>query len=268
MSTEAYKKWVEKGRPWSKAKPIAHIEKWARANGVKVLGTIGNNAHLTSNRPQDHTPFSSTAWPDPLPGYIVTAIDLAPAAGLGEAVLAAARAGKLPWLKYMNYDGKHYEHGDGFKKGTSSKDEHLHLSQRTDYLNAELAADWINVKPGKPSTGGGSKPAPGTPVDFPLPERHWFGADDGSDRSHSGLHGRKTGGKLDSTWIKAWADQLKARGWPIGKGKKWLNRFGNDGKFGDEYEALARAFQRDQGLAADAKIGPDTWNAPYRNPVT
>lgn len=271
MSTQAYKDWVARGRPWKKARPVADVEKWARANGVPVLGTIGNNAHLTSNRPQDHTPFSTTEWPDPISGDWVCAIDLEDVAGLEDALLAGARAGNMPWLKYMNVHGRNYHCRDGFKDSTPSADkEHIHLSIRSDHLETALADDWINHKPGKPSRppAEGDRPAPGPDVAFPLPAGHWFGADDGSNASHSGLHGRKTAGKLDATWIKAWASQLGKRGWSIGKGKKWLNQHGNDGKWGEEYDALCLAFQRDQGLAADRKCGPNTWNGAFDNPVT
>lgn len=275
MSTEAYKRWVERGRPYKKARPIADVEKWARANGVGVLGVIGDNAHLTSNRPQDHTPFSYTAWPKRLPlhdrEYWVCAIDLEPEAGLANAILAGARAGQMPWLKYANLNGRHYEHEDGFKESTDSSDEHIHLSARTDHLTTELQDDWINVepaKPSKPSKPAEGKPAPGPDVAFPLAAGHWFGADDGTDRSHSGGHGRKTKGKLDATWIKTWASQLGKRGWSIGKGKRWLSEYGNDGEWGDEYDALCEAFQRDQGLPDDRKNGPRTWNAAFDNPVT
>ena len=268
MSTQAYKDWVERGRPWRKARPVADVEKWARANGIRVIGTIGNTAHLTSNRPQDHTPFSSTAWPDPLPGDIVCAIDLADAAGVAEAILAGAREGNMPWLKYANLNGRNYHCRDGFEKSTDSDDEHIHLSIRTDHLDTALAADWINVKPAKPSRPAEGKPAPGSDLEFPLPKGHWFGADDGTDRSHSGLHGRKTDGKLDATHIKAWATQLGKRGWRVGKGKTWLSEHGNDGKWGAEYNALCEAVQRDQGLAPDRKCGPATWNAAFDNPVT
>jgi hypothetical protein len=270
MSSQAYKDWVADGRPWKKARPIADVEKWARANGVPVLGTIGDNRHLTKDRPEDHTPFSSTAWPDDLPGYWVCAIDLEDESGLEDAILEGARAGNMPWLKYANLHGRNYHCRDGFKSSTdSSDDNHIHLSARSDHLDTALAADWINHKPGgKPSKPAEGAPAPGPDVAFPLDADHWFGADDGTDRSHAGLGERKTNGKLDRTWIKTWASQLGNRGWSIGKGKTWLNRYGNDGKFGDEYDALTRAFQRDQGLSADAQVGPRTWNAAYDNPVT
>lgn len=270
MSTQAYKDWVNRGRPWRKARPVADIEDWARANGVPVLGTIGDTAHLTSNRPQDHTPFSTTEWPDPISGDWITAIDLEDVAGLEDAILAGARAGNMPWLKYVNLHGKHYRCDDGFQKAHPTSDKsHIHMSIRSDHLHTALADDWINHTPAKPSRPAeGGKPAPGPDLKFPLPGTHWFGRDDGTDRSHSGLHGRKTGGKLDSTHIKAWASQLNKRGWRVGKGKTWLPNFGNDGKWGDEYDALCEAFQRDQGLPADRKNGPRTWNGAFDNPVT
>lgn len=272
MSTDAYKRWVERGRPWKKARPVADIEKWARKNGVTVLGTLGDNAHLTSKRPQDHTPFSTTEWPDPIAGDWVTAIDLEDVAGLEDAILAGARAGRMPWLKYVNLHGRNYHCRDGFKESSPSADkEHIHMSIRSDHLDTALADDWINVKPAKPSKPkppAEGKPAPGPDVAYPLPADHWFGADDGTPRSHSGTHGRKTRGKLDSTWLKTWASQLGKRGWSIGKGKKWLPNHGNDGQFGDEYAALVRAYQTDRGLGRDEKIGPQTWNDAFDNPVT
>lgn len=128
MATDAYVRWVNAGRPWRKARPIADIERWARARGIRVLGTIGNLAHLRASRPEDHTPFSATAWPIPLPDYVVTAIDLDPPAATGDAILASARNGAYPWLKYMNWRGRNYSYADGFKRGASNPDQHIHMS--------------------------------------------------------------------------------------------------------------------------------------------
>lgn len=139
MATAAYYRWVNAGKPWRLARPIADMQAYARQHDVNVLGTIGNGDHLTASTPEDHTPFSATAWPDPLPGYIVTAIDLANVHGLGAAILRDARAGATPWLKYMNFGNKQYSHSDGFKTGRSNPDGHIHLSIRTDHLNTSLA---------------------------------------------------------------------------------------------------------------------------------
>lgn len=139
MATQAYWTWKSLGSPWDPALPIAEIETWAEQNGISVLGTIGNQEHLTADRPQDHTPFSSTAWPFKLPGYIVTAIDLANVRGLGQAIEDQARAGLLPWLKYMNHSGRHLDSRDLDGDGQAwevypSSDKHVHLSIRTDWI--------------------------------------------------------------------------------------------------------------------------------------
>ena len=83
----------------------------------------------------------------------------------------------------------------------------------------------------------------------------------------SGYSGRKYGGVKDSSWLIRFAEQLARRGWPVGKGKTYL-RSGIDGKYGPEYAALVKAFQKDQGLRADGLIGEATWDAAYQNPVS
>lgn len=143
MATQAYRTWVSKGRHYTLAQPIKELVAWAKANGISILGTIGNEEHLQKSMPQDHTPFSFTAWPDPLDGYMVTAIDLANTNGLGQKIEDQARAGKLPWLKYMNHSGQHLDSrdldGDGktFEESPSS-DEHVHLSIRTDWQHRSI----------------------------------------------------------------------------------------------------------------------------------
>jgi hypothetical protein len=237
---------------------------------VPILGTIGNDAHLKADRPEDHTPFSFTAWPDPLPGYVITAIDLGDVESLSGDILAAARAGLTPWLKYANLGGRHYSTHDRFRSSYDSDDEHVHLSIRTDYLNSRVPLTWLDRTPGlppKPSVPR-PRPAPGPDVAFPLPSGHYFGYDDGTAWSHSGRHGRRTAGKTDAEWLQIWTNQLVKRGWNIGKGRTWLSRHGNDGAFGDEYAALVGAFQADQGLRQDRKLGRGTWDAAFDRPVT
>lgn len=118
--------------------------------------------------------------------------------------------------------------------------------------------------PSKPS----SRPAPGPIVSFPLPSGFYFGPKDGPRESVSGHYGRIFHGRSDRDWLREWTRQLIRRGWAIGKGARWLSRYGNDGRYGDEYAALIRAFQEDQGLRVDGLLGIQTWNAAYRNPVT
>lgn len=138
MATQAYYTWVKAGKPWKLARPIAEFQAWAKANGFTVLGTIGNDAHLTDDFPEDHTPFSYTAHPVPLPGYIVCAIDIADARGLGEAMLRGARARRFPWLKYLNVGGMHYDYRDGFKAGKPNSDRHDHFSILTTWIEKSI----------------------------------------------------------------------------------------------------------------------------------
>ncbi|MFG3338730.1 N-acetylmuramoyl-L-alanine amidase [Glycomyces sp. NPDC048151] len=143
----------------------------------------------------------------------------------------------------------------------------------------ERLADWVTdhladhngggggtgPKPDVPPTGS---PAPGPEIAFPLPQHYYFGPRTGGAASVSGHHGRTFNGRTDTEWLQEWARQLERRGWSIGRGKRWLPVYGNDGRYGSEYRALAIAFQNDQGLVPDGLIGPKTWAAAYRNPVT
>lgn len=138
MVSAAYSRWDRTGRQWEPARPISELEAWAHRNGFTVLGTIGNDDHLYASPPEDHTPFSATAWPLPLTDYIVCAIDIADERGLGAAILAGARAGKYPWLKYINTGQKHYDCRDGFRTWKYNPDTHNHLSIRTDFINASI----------------------------------------------------------------------------------------------------------------------------------
>lgn len=108
---------------------------------------------------------------------------------------------------------------------------------------------------------------PGPHYPFPLPGGYYFGKDDGSNASVSGWYGRKFKGKTDRQWLQEFGKQLARRGWNVGKGKTWLSGSGNDGKFGAEYDALVRRFQKDQGLKQDGKIGPRTWAAAFLEPI-
>lgn len=171
---------------------------------------------------------------------------------------------------------------------------HIHGSETRKYVESmvnkqnlmsvvegESVAEW-RAAGGKAvwETDGGTKPsvpvtkppvkdqAPGKPVAFPLPRGHWFGVDDGTAQSHAGLSGRVTKGKKDSEWIQIFVNQLKARGWDARKGGRYLTRYGNDGGYGSEVKELVGAFQEDQRLGKDYKLGPKTWNAAFLNPVT
>lgn len=135
-----------------------------------------------------------------------------------------------------------------------------------------LAADgivgpktWAKYKSGGSKKG---KSVPGPRHPFPLPSGYYFGPKSGGDKSVSGHYGRRFKGVKDSSWLIRFCKQLLRRGWSVGKGKSYLTKYGIDGLYGPELEALIRAFQRDQGLAVDGLLGRKTWDAAYRNPVT
>lgn len=128
--------WINAGRPFKVAAPIVYMVNYCKRKEITNLGTLGNADHQTADPPEDHTGFSSTAWPLRLPlavpvageRYWVCAGDFANDRGLGNAILRDARAGLLPWLKYMNFAGRSYTYADGFKQGSPNSDQHVHLS--------------------------------------------------------------------------------------------------------------------------------------------
>lgn len=138
MATQAYRDWVKAGRPWKKATPIDELETLARRHGVQVLGTIGNEAHLTADKPEDHTPFSQDGWPTrPVPDHYVTAIDLSNVHNLGSRLLSDARGGRIPWVKYLNFNGQHYDVREGWQP-RHSDDQHVHISIRSDWCTRSI----------------------------------------------------------------------------------------------------------------------------------
>jgi N-acetyl-anhydromuramyl-L-alanine amidase AmpD len=102
--------------------------------------------------------------------------------------------------------------------------------------------DWVISKakgqqpssPAPPSSGGGGQ-APPLRVDY-------FG------RSHNS----------SCPDVRVWQDKMRSRGWSIGV----------DGQFGPQSEDVCKKFQREKGLAADGKVGPQTWSTTWSAPVT
>lgn len=136
MATQAYWDWRNAGRPFRVARPIAELVTMARNAGVPVLGTIGNEDHLQAPTPEDHTPFSATAWPIKLPDYVVTAGDFGDGPH-SDRLLADARAGRLPWAKYFNFRRVNYSVRRNWE-GRSNSDSHLHVSIKSDHTYVSL----------------------------------------------------------------------------------------------------------------------------------
>jgi hypothetical protein len=145
MSTIEPREWVNKGKPWKKATPIEQLEVMCKEANVPMLGTLGNQEHLTAEYPEDHTPFSYTAWPVPLPGYFITAIDFKEGPG-GDQLVKDAIANRLPWVKYINHRNKKYSRKNNWKP-TWSSDVHCHCSIMSNHC-------FTNILPYNPFKGG------------------------------------------------------------------------------------------------------------------
>jgi hypothetical protein len=140
LVTQALQDWKAAGRPFRDARPILELIAMFKSHHVGFLGDLGNKDHLENPVPKDHTPFPKNPWPIALPpkpaGYIVCACDHAKG-HWADRMLADARAGRLPWLKYLNFGGHHYDVRNGWKE-ESSGDDHLHISIRSDWIDRSI----------------------------------------------------------------------------------------------------------------------------------
>jgi len=106
-----------------------------------TFGWYANNTHYQAVPPQDHTPFSATGWPVASPKYWVFATDVMHRPDLGVDCgvlfpywLAEAKAGRMPWLKYLIWQATIYDVRNNWQPQASSEHfDHIHLSARTDY---------------------------------------------------------------------------------------------------------------------------------------
>lgn len=148
MATAAYRAWVKAGRPWHVANVVNDYRQQLHAAGWQFteLGTIGNEAHLQAETPQDHTPFSATGWPGAHPYPAVLALDVM-AAGHDEPHVddlvyywvTQARAGHTPWVKYINWQGQKFDTRNGWAPTpTSGHFDHAHISFRTDWTDRSV----------------------------------------------------------------------------------------------------------------------------------
>lgn len=158
MATAAYRAWVNAGRPFKVCTPILAYRAQLTEAGWpgRLIGTIGDEAHLTAERPQDHTPFSVTGWPQENPYPYVHALDLMhkPEEGFDVNPIVAhwlwsARAGLTPWVKYIIWRGQRFDVRNNWQPVSADGHyDHAHKSFRTDHTNAWV--DGWNVLP----TGG------------------------------------------------------------------------------------------------------------------
>lgn len=157
MATVRYYAWNGAGRPYRLAPWVVTAKRQAAAHGVRWLGDLGNDVHLMASTPEDHTPFSVTAWPVALPDYVVLAEDFAAGPYCAE-VLKLCRAGdpRVGWIKYMNMFKHHYNRKSGFVEERSS-DAHWHISGMSNHSWADIPAGFDLFAPAAPAPPGGGR---------------------------------------------------------------------------------------------------------------
>jgi hypothetical protein len=148
MTSRQHQNWINKGRhDDGLAKPLAQLRDVLRAAGYTVYD-FPNTEHLDHMPPEDHTPFSETGWPQRMsPQWWRHAIDIMPPSStanlpslqwLGQRIFDDRQAGRITWLKYMNWPstGKLDEAvQDGWNPNhyhkSSGDTGHIHLSSVT-----------------------------------------------------------------------------------------------------------------------------------------
>lgn len=150
MAVTEFYTWDRLGRPLEPAKAVQELVLQCRAFWPDAeFGWMANKEHYEASFPQDHTPYSYTGWPAESPRWWVFATDLMDDPGNGvdlavvwPVILAEARAGKIPHLKYLIHQAKLYDVRYNWKEQESSgHPHHIHLSFDT---NAQFQGlgDW------------------------------------------------------------------------------------------------------------------------------
>lgn len=151
MAAALFHTWERLGRPLEPAQPVREIVdrlKVAFPRAAALFGWHADEAHYTADPPQDHTPFSADGWPAPDPQWWVCATDVMHRPDLGVDCrslfgywLSEARAGRMPWLKYLIWQATIYDVRHGWRPQPSAGHfDHIHLSTRTDHLTTHLGA--------------------------------------------------------------------------------------------------------------------------------
>lgn len=150
MAVVAYSRWEAQGRPVEPCTPVRDIVARMKAKypNAGPFSWYANEAHYQAVPAEDHTPFSQTGWPGPSPQWVVFATDIMhqPTKGVDCAKLfaywiAEARAGRMPWLKYMIWQAKIYDVRNQWRGNPSAGHyDHIHLSVRTDHRFTSLGS--------------------------------------------------------------------------------------------------------------------------------
>ncbi len=153
MAVAAYSAWKRAGKPVWPANPVKDIVDrlkvaYPAAAAQNLFSWYANEAHLTAVPAQDHTPFSQTGWPLASPEWYVFATDVMHRPDLGVDCgalfpywLSEAKAGRMPWLKYLIWQAKIYDvRNDWRPQSNSGHFDHIHISTRTDHRTTALGS--------------------------------------------------------------------------------------------------------------------------------
>jgi len=155
MTVTTYAGWVADGKPAKPAQPIADMVAMFRRHGYAGTGYYPDDRHLRASPPEDHCPYSHTPWPGSQPYPSILALDFMPLvegdgkslAPIARQIIADKRAGKAPWIKYLNWTDEqghvwHTKWQPNEVTDASSDSGHIHISIRTDYVTSTAAAGW------------------------------------------------------------------------------------------------------------------------------
>lgn len=108
----------------------------------------------------------------------------------------------------------------------------------------------------KALVSGGVPPVPppgGHAPAFPYPAADYLGQPRPDPHCHSGYYGG-----TDTANVHTWQAKMASRGWSLAQ----------DGQYGLQSDQACRAFQAEKHLAVDGLVGPQTWAATWKAPVT
>ncbi|MFJ8690270.1 hypothetical protein [Micromonospora wenchangensis] len=170
MSRADYQQWIARGKPFRLMQPALDLQTRLRAHGY-VVYNIGNEDHLTHEPPEDHTPYSETAYPGRSVYGVGYAIDIMPPAKgarskvdglplpslqqLGARLVADRKAdvAGIRWLKYINWEPERDNGGPcwhdswqpNYSRRASSDRGHIHISGLTGFESSTVGADYDPV---------------------------------------------------------------------------------------------------------------------------
>lgn len=160
MTSWQHQQWIDSGGRWWLATPVAEIQHALQVTfdpPADSIGTIGDDSHLDAEPPEDHTPYSETGWPVPTPHGPVTAIDYEGPEwqSWAQFLIRERDAGRLPFIKYVNYNNVHYSwEPTAARRPSTDWAGHVHVSIRSDWCDRSTGLTPAQL------TGGTTPPPP------------------------------------------------------------------------------------------------------------